>query len=121
MLLEDQLKAIATFCADMPFGPRSIDYYTPSEWPTPWEILYHGSMCTSSISLLMYYTLVMVNAELDVELYLVEDADGQYLLPVVNDQFVLNYELGKVSMCSDINNLYTVLQVFPKSRIKTIA
>lgn len=119
--LEDQLIEVAQFCANMPFGPRSIDYYTPASWPTPWEILYRGSMCTSAISVLMYYTLTMVNDAVDVKLQLVEDADGIYLLPIIDDQFVLNYELGQVSISSDVCNAYRILQTFTKSQIKTIA
>lgn len=105
----------------MPYGSRSLDYYTPDEWPTPWEILFYGSFCTSSISLLMYYTLIMVNPDIDIELELVEDNDGLYLLPIIENQFVLNYELSKVSKHSEIKDLYTTIRKFQKSQIKDIA
>lgn len=104
----------------MPFGSRTLDYYSPEDWPTPWEILFHGSFCTSSISLLMFYTLTLLNTPPTVELYLVEDDDGIYLLPIINNQFVLNYELGTVNNYSEIQDEFKVLQKYNKEQIKNI-
>ena len=118
--LHQQLKEIAKFCFSMPIGYRSLDYYSSEDWPTPWEILYHGSYCTSSISLLMYYTLIMVAPDSNIELILVEDADGIYLLPLVDYHFVLNYELGQVSKYSEVENKLTVLKTYTRNQIKPI-
>ncbi len=116
--LEDQLMGLAEFCAYMPIGHRTIDYYTPDNWPTPWEILFFGTFCTSSISLLMFHTLAMIGR--DPELYLVDDRGEIFLLPVIEYQYILNYELGQVSSYSDLVSNFKILQIFPKSRIKTI-
>ncbi len=118
--LREQLDKIAEFCKSMPFGYRTLDYYTPSSWPTPWEILFHGSFCTSSISLLMAYTLQLIPNEKIIEIYLVDDNENIYLLPVIDNQFVLNYHLGQVSMYSDIKNDFKVLQKYTQNEIKTI-
>jgi len=116
-----QLAEIAKFCSKMPFGSRTLDYYSPESWPTPWEILFHGSFCTSSISLLMFYTLELLNTDIKLELYLVEDDDGIFLLPVIDDQFVLNFELGTVNNYQEIQDEITVLQKYTKEQIKNIA
>lgn len=118
--LINQVDEIAKFCSKMPFGSRTLDYYSPEDWPTPWEILFHGSFCTSSISLLMFYTLTLLNTPPTVELYLVEDDDGIYLLPIINSQFVLNYELGTVNNYSEIQDEFKVLQKYNKEQIKNI-
>jgi len=118
--LEQKLAKVAEFCSRMPIGSRSLDYYSPADWPTPWEILYHGSFCTSSISLLIFYTLTLVSDELDVQLELIEDSSGVYLIPVIEDHFVLNYELGKISIYSEICDSFDTLQVYEKSQIKTL-
>jgi hypothetical protein len=115
-----QLDSIAKFCAKIPYGSRTLDYYSPQDWPTPWEILYHGSFCTSSISLLIFYTITMSSPETKVDMYLVEDDQDMYLVPVVDDQFVLNYELGVVSKYLDVKDSFKIRQVFPQARIKTI-
>ncbi len=115
-----QLNSIAQFCAKMPFGSRTLDYYTPEDWPTPWEILYHGTFCTSSISLLIFYTITFLSPETKVDLYLVEDSDDIFLLPIIDDQFVLNYELGVVSKYQDVKDSFKIRQVFPQGRVKTI-
>lgn len=118
--VKEQLEHLATFCRTIPFGSRTIDYYSPLEWPNPWEILFHGLFCTSSISVLMYYTLVLLPTVKKVELILVEDDDGIFLLPIIDDHFVLNYELGQVSMYSEIKNDITVLQRYREEEIKKI-
>lgn len=115
-----QLENIAKFYAGTPFGTRTVDYYSPSTWPTPWEILFHGSFCKSSISLLIFYTTVMVAPEHKAEIQLVDDNGEIYLLPIFDDQFVLNYELGVVSNYLDIKENLKTLQVFPRGQIKTI-
>jgi len=102
------------------FGARTLDYYSPENWPTPWEILFHGSFCTSSISLLMFYTLELMDTTLKIELYLVEDADGIFLLPIIDDQFVLNYELGAVNNYLEIESEFKVLQKYTKEQVKNI-
>lgn len=115
-----QLKAIAEFYAATPYGARTIDYYDPASWPTPWEILFHGSFCTSSISLLIYYTFQLISSGHKTDLYLVDDNGNIYLLPVIDDQYVLNYEPGVISNLRDIEKDVKVLQVFSKNQIKTI-
>jgi len=119
--LSDQLNDIATFCSTMPFGSRTLDYYSPLDWPTPWEILFHGSFCTSSISLLMFYTLTLTLNPKKLDLILVEDDCGIYLLPLIDDQFVLNYQLGSVNKLDDIKDDFKILQTYTQSQIKTIS
>lgn len=118
--LEVRLTEIAKFCSSIPYERRTIDYYSPQDWPTPWEILFHGTFCTSSISLLMFYTIVLLDPQESIELFLVEDSDGVYLLPVIQSQFVLNYELGKVSKYSDVIDKVKVLTQHQRDSIKVI-
>lgn len=40
---------------------RYIDYWTPEEWPNPFEILEYGYFCTTGISILLYHTLANLN------------------------------------------------------------
>ena len=119
--LEQQLDDIAKFCSTIPFGARTLDYYSSENWPSPWEILFYGSFCTSSISLLMYYTFILVpDNDTRIELMLVEDLDGLFLLPIVDNRYILNYELGKVSNYSEIKNNLKVLKRYTRDQIKTI-
>jgi hypothetical protein len=119
--LEEQLGKVATFFAHMPFGSRSLDYYSPADWPTPWEIIFRGKLCKSSISLLMFYTFSLLQTKHTVELHLIDDGEEEYLLPVINDQFVLNYQLGMVSNYLDVQNEFTHKQKFTAQQIKKIA
>jgi hypothetical protein len=117
--IEEQLNEVAKFCATIPRGARSIDYYNPSDWPTPWEIFFYNSFCRNSISLIIFYTLALLNRD-SIELWVVKDNEGDYLLPVVNNEFILNYELGKVSNHSEICDYFIVMQKFPRDQIRNI-
>lgn len=119
--LDEQMATVAKFFANMPYGARSIDYYSPGEWPTPWEIIFHGSLCKSSISLLIFYTFSLLHTTHEVELHLVNDGIDEYLLPVIDDHFVLNYQLGMVSNYSDVSTEFTDKQTFTEQQIKKIA
>lgn len=120
LTLEEKLKEIAAFCFDMPIGARSLDYYNTSNWPTPWEILFHGLFCLSSISLLMYYTIELLSDNINIELLLVDDNDNLYLLPLINNQYVLNYELGVVSNFPEVKNVLKILKRYSSEQIKKI-
>lgn len=117
----NQLEEVAKFCSKLPFGTRTIDYYTPASWPTPWEILFHGLFCTSSISLFMVYTIELVSPETKVELYLVEDDEDIYMLPVIEDHFVLNYELGKVNTLSELEGEFDIRKIYTNEDIRKVA
>lgn len=116
-----QLEEVAKFCSHIPYGSRTIDYYTPASWPTPWEILFHGLFCTSSISLFMAYTIELVSPELKVDLYLVEDDEDIYMLPVIEDHFVLNYELGKVNTLSELEDEFDIRKIYNQDEIRKLA
>ena len=117
---EDQLKEIAKFYAATPFGSRSVDYYSPDEWPTPWEILFYGTFCISSISLLIFYTIQLTSDNHKVDLYLVDDDSDVFLLPVIDDRFVLNYQHGVVSNYSDIKDEFKIIKITTQDQVKAI-
>lgn len=119
--LDQKLASVSKFFANMPYGTRSIDYYSSESWPTPWEIIFHGNLCRSSISLLIFYTFSLSHSIDKIELQLIDDGADEYLLPVINDQFVLNYELGMVSNYSNVESEFSVKQTFTEQQIKKIA
>ena len=119
--LDNQLTTVAKFFSTIPYGSRSIDYFSPIDWPTPWEIIFHGSLCKSSISLLIFYTFRLLHTEDTVELKLINDGSDEYLIPVINNTFVLNYELGKVNNCQDIASEIQILTTYTEQDIKTIS
>lgn len=118
--LETQLNEIAEFCADMPYEARTIDYYSSADWPTPWEILYYGTFCLSSISLLMFYTIRNIRQDVNIELFLIDDKEDVYLIPVIDSRLVLNYEPGSVNHIDEINDEINILKKYSLSDIKEI-
>ena len=119
--LDAQMNMVAKFFASMPYTTRTLDYYTPSAWPTPWEILFRSDVCKSAISLLIFYTFSLISSDHTIELHLIDDATDMYLVPVIDDQFVLNYELGVISNYLDVSDEYKISKKFTKEQIKQIA
>lgn len=118
--ISEQLKYVATFFSKMPYGTRTVDYYNPISWPTPWEVLFHGMFCKSSISILMYYTITMINPGCNIELHLINDGEDEYLVPVIDSKFVLNYQLGVVNNYIDVKTEFTNKLLFTAQDIKQI-
>lgn len=117
----DRLSSLSIFFSHVPFGSRTIDFYTPDNWLTPWEILHYGLFCRSSISLLMFHTLTIVDPEINIKLCLIDDKEDIFLVPVVDDTFVLNYIPGEVIKASKLKKSVRVQQTFTKEQIKTFA
>jgi hypothetical protein len=105
----------------MPYGAKTMNYYTPETWPSPWEILYHGSFCKNSISLLMFYTFTLLHPEYVVELWIINDNQDEYLVPVIDKRYVLNYQPGAVNNYSDIVKEFNVIKVFDSTQVKKIS
>lgn len=106
------------FFSKMPYGARTLDYYSPDKWPTPWEILYSGKFCKNSISLLMFYTLTLTGSDNNVELHLINDNEDMYLVPVIDSKYVLNYELVQVCNFEELVDQFVVKLKYTESQIK---
>ena len=77
---------------------KTIDPYTPSSWPTPWELLERGEFCRSAIALGQAYTLwLTAEPNTEIELWLINNfSENDIHLVVVIDQIhVLNYTMGQ--------------------------
>ncbi len=121
--LDDHVKldTVAQFFSKLPIGHRSIDYYTPRDWPTPWEMIYSGMTCPSAVSVLIYHTLSLCGFDARIKLYLIDDSYDTYLLPVIDDAVVLNYEPREVTQLDTIRGQITILKVFDQTELTTIS
>ena len=115
---EELLNNVAQFFATVPLGARCIDYYTPDSWPTPWEILYHKLYCASSVSLLIYHTLCIALGSDRVDIVLADTGTDRLLMPVVDNKYIFNYELGKVNKIKD--HQIKIIDDFADSEIEQI-
>lgn len=113
------LNKTAYFFATMPVGSRCIDFYTPSTWPTPWEILYEKLFCANSVSLLIYYTLSLTLDEDRVEIILIEDDKDRFLVPLIDKTYILNYVLGEISSIEDFPKIQ-VIESFCNEEIRPL-
>ena len=115
---EDQVLAVITFIAPLPYGVRTVDLYAPAEWPTPWEILANRKFCTSSISLLAYHTLAMVS-DAELTLDLIDDGGTLYLV-VVADGAVINYYPGSVISKIELEKKVSIVRSYSRADVTPI-
>jgi hypothetical protein len=118
---DKKIQKVVEFAATIPYTARTIDYYSPSTWPAPWEILHNALFCANGISILLYHTLKLSEIQ-DIELLLVNYAGDIFLLPCVDGIHVLNFSIGEVCSLTDLekNDKFQILNVFDDTVIKQV-
>jgi hypothetical protein len=117
--LDESFKKIIEFIEHTPVGTRTVDYYDSKSWPGPWEILFYGSFCTSSISLLIYHTLELTHPNIkDLKIYCVADTTDTYLLPVIDNHYVLNYNESMVNTLLEVEEYLEFKEEFDLRKLK---
>jgi hypothetical protein len=115
---KDIVRKVAQFWANAPRGARSLDFYNPDTWPTPWEILNYNLFCENTISLMMFYTLDLLDSfDQEIQIYHIDDIVGEYIVPVVENKYVLNVAYGDVI---SIDDELKIVNIYPKKQIKNI-
>ena len=116
--VEQQIQAVAEFIAPIPYGARTVDYSSPTEWPTPWDILANRQFCTSSISLLAYHTLAMVSDAV-LSLDLIDDGGTLYLVVVV-DGLVINFYPGVAIPKTELAKRVTIVRSYSRTDVTPV-
>ncbi len=117
----EAIDKVAKYWANAPIGTRSLDFYDSDSWPTPWEILNQGSFCENSISLLIYYTIKLSDFETNIRIILIDDGSDRLIVPIVEDKYVLNYELGEISIWHNIRDTVKVIDRFFDNDIRQVS
>ena len=108
----EQLTQISNWWAKCPESFPKLDDYNKKIWPTPWEILYEGDLCSTSIAYLMAETLKYGSVEWnDIKLMLVKNTSEhvQKMVVVINNEWVLNYNYSNIYEYSKLINECLIL------------
>jgi hypothetical protein len=119
----DQLQQTANFFRSFPMGARSIDFYTPQTWPTPWEILIDSLFCKNTAALLIFHTLYVILADVEREklhLHLIDDNQDRYLVVVFDNKYVINYYHGDIATLEKIKKDIKTVEIFTKEVTKIV-
>ncbi len=87
-------RRIIDWWSSLPYTLRSIDIYDSKQWPTPWELVYYGDYCKSSISLGIAYTLCLLEGDWQdrVKLLMIDDNGLDiFLVVLLDDKYLINY------------------------------
>lgn len=115
---EIAIRKISAFFSDFPLGARTIDYYTPETWPDPWTIIHDSMFCEFSQSLMIYYTLKIVDPDTNAIMQLI-DYDGQLALIVVVDGYALNF-FGHFCEYEQIKNKIKIRTTYKKEELPNV-
>lgn len=89
----------------------------PEEWESPWEIIHQGLFCKSTRSYLMERTLFYSDEDRwskNCQLWWVKDLAHSdiYLLLIVNEKWVLNFEHKRINHIDDVIDQIIVYNKF---------
>jgi len=92
---------------------RYLDYYTPSSWPTPFEIVSEGYLCCSGVTILI--TVILINKGFitsDQLLFPVisNNTTGDSGIVLLNNDNVYNFTPGKIESWEYVKDNSTIFQ-----------
>lgn len=118
--LEHVVQSINSWWAYSLWVKKTIDPYTPSSWPTPWELINRGEFCRSAIALGQAYTLWLCVPDSDIELWLINNFSEKdvHLVVVIDKKYILNYTLGHVLTLEECQ--FELLNVITKNDLPHI-
>ena len=93
---------------------RYLDYYTPSSWPNPFEIVNEGYFCQSGVTLILTATLIHQNFISNREIcmsVISSNIDGISGLVLLDEEKVYNFLPGKVVTLRELEENATIFQV----------
>jgi len=100
---------------------RYLDYYTPSSWPNPFEIVSEGYFCKSGITLVLTATLInknFITSENLTFLVISNTLDGSDGLVLLDNGLVYNFSDTVVTEQFAIDNSVVFTKhVVPKNQI----
>jgi len=104
--------------------PRYIDYYTPRDWPSPFEIVSEGYFCKSGLTLVMTATLInkgFISSEDLTFLVISNNLEGTDGLVLLDQDKVYNFTQGKVEskQYAIDNGVVFTKHIIPRNQICT--
>ena len=101
------LEIVATLWAQAPFVSPFLNPKDAASWPDPWHLVLDGKMDDLAITLGMLYTIKLtqrfITTPCEIHMSMpVGKKDPEFYL-IVDNQFVLNYEHGKVVDADTVN------------------
>jgi hypothetical protein len=94
--------------------PRYLDYYTPSSWPSAFEIVNDGYFCQSGITLVLLSTLINKGfiTEDKIQLPVISNnTTGTTGLVIYDRDFVYNFTPGEIVSWEHVKKNATVFQI----------
>ncbi len=98
-LTEDDLDKIIEWWSSLPYTMRAIDIYNSKQWPNPWELIYYGEFCKSSISLGIAYTLCLIDESWQdrTKILMIDDNSLDiFLVVLLDDKYLVNYSYKEI-------------------------
>ena len=94
--------------------PRYLDYYTPSSWPNPFEIVNEGYLCQSGVTLVLLSTLINKGfiSEDTIQLPVISNnITGTSGLVIYDRDLVYNFTPGEIVSWEYVKENATVFQI----------
>ena len=110
----DPLQEAIDFWAQTPFVAHNhkIDPFYQASWPTPWEIIIENRYDDFTKAVMIGYTLLLTekfkNCEVQIKTLVDTQFKRLYNVVYVDNEWVLNYDDGRVLHVDNIPSLYSL-------------
>ena len=104
---------------DIKVRPRYIDYYTPSSWPNPFEIVSEEYLCFSGVTLILTATLINKNFITSDELLfpvISNNMSSDTGIVLLDNDRVYNFTPGKIVSWNFVKENATIFQTHKVSK-----
>jgi hypothetical protein len=120
--LPTALQAIESWWGHAPIVNVAMDPYTPTKWPTVWEILAQGHCCNYSKGLALAYNSYYLDSDLSVTVNRVVDTarTDERLVAIVDEKFVLGFPDQIPTAFCDVVDRMEVHETWTVPDIKSI-
>ena len=103
----DACDAVAKWWSYASIGPHGLDCYDYESWQDPWAMLENNNFNRNTIAYMIHKTFEMSDQEkFSSQLILIHDydlaVDDIYWVTLVDNQYILNYNVSKVDRFSEI-------------------
>lgn len=97
---EEQLLEVAKYWQQFPTSQFYLDVDRPKYWPSPWQVLFDGDCCKSTLAYMMEQTLLMSDDRWKdrLSLVLIDDKlkSELFIILVADTKYVVNYSQNEI-------------------------
>ena len=105
---EKALEEINNWVQQVPTVPHYLHLDDYKVWPGPWELLADNNFCEVAKSLLIVYTIIILNRQEINSLSILQSNNYTYVKVLTDTEYILNNQIGSIVSAIDTEIIQTL-------------